>query len=59
MSQPVPVMVAWIVTISFIGPLPMPVVLAMNIVAIGAIVWEWRTARFKLERIPTDSRDEV
>lgn len=51
--------VPWVLFLAFYGPLPIWVVLAMNLGAVAIWVWWWRTGRFSIERVPADVRDEA
>jgi len=51
--------VAWVLLFAFLGPLPLPFVLAADIGVILYFVWAWRTGRFGLDRVPVDIRDET
>lgn len=52
-------LMGWVALLAFIGPLPPLLILVANVVAIGWFVWGWRTGRFKLDRVPADSRAEA
>lgn len=52
-------LIAWGVLLAFIGPLPPPIVVGMNLFAIGLLLWAWRTGRFSIEAVPADIRAEA
>jgi len=52
-------LVPWVLFLAFFGPLPLEVVLAMNVLVVGVWVWAWRTGRFSVERVPGEVREEV
>jgi hypothetical protein len=41
-------LVPWVVLLAFIGPLPMPLVIAMNVLVVVLFLWAWRTGKFRL-----------
>ena len=51
--------VAWVLLLAFIGPLPLPLVLAADLGVLLYFVWAWRTGRFRLDRVPVDIREET
>lgn len=53
------VLVPVIVLLAFVGPLPTPLVLALNAGLLVYWVWAWRTGRLRVDRAPSDMRDEV
>jgi hypothetical protein len=55
----VPVVLGIMVVMAFIGPLPLPLVLALNAGLIGYWIWAWRSGRLRVDRAPADMRDEV
>jgi hypothetical protein len=52
-------LVPWVLFLAFYGPLPIWIVLAMNLVVVAIWAWWWRTGRFSIERVPADVREEV
>jgi hypothetical protein len=52
-------LLVWVVILAFVGPLPPSVSLLLSAGVIGFAVWAWRSGRFRLERVPPDSREEV
>lgn len=52
-------LVAWVLLLALIGPLPLPVVIAMDVLVLAWWVWAWRTGRLSIERAPTDLQAEV
>jgi hypothetical protein len=53
------VLLAWVVLLAFIGPLPPPLALVLTAGSVLMFVWAWRTGRFRLDRMPADAREEV
>jgi len=51
--------VPWVLFLAFYGPLPIWIVLAMNLVVVAIWAWWWRSGRLAIERVPAEVRDEV
>ncbi len=54
-----PVVVLIGLLMAFVGPLPMPIILALNAALIVYWLWAWRSGRLRIDRVPVDMRDET
>jgi len=52
-------LLALIVGLAVLGPLPPSVLLVLNAGALGLAFWSWRTGRFRVDAVPADSREEA
>lgn len=51
--------VAWIGVLAIAGPLPLPIVIGMNVATWALFIWAWRSGKFAIERVPDEMRPEV
>ncbi len=53
------VLLAWVVLLAFVGPLPPSMSLLLSGGTLVLALWWWRNGRFRLDAVPADSREEV
>jgi hypothetical protein len=52
-------LLAWIVFLAFVGPLPPLMSVLLSVGAFAFAIWSWRGGQFSLDKVPADSREEV
>ena len=52
-------LLALIVVLAVLGPLPPSLLLVLNAGALGLAFWSWRTGRFRVDAVPAASREEA